>query len=661
LASHPAFVFLAACAIVLLLRVPPTPLVPSVHEGEHYLTGDEPSYYLIATSLALDGDTDLSNNIAAEDWRRAGTTPTRGHSRPGAREGRYSMHRPGMPWLIFPAYVAGLRTALTPRGAVTLFINLLAAATALLMFFVSKRITGAPVASSISVLLLTATLPYVAYAGQAYPEMGAAACVAAILLALEAMPARWARWFAPLPIAFLPWLHERFSILAIAFGVLYLARSHRRWRDLLFLGFPCAAAWGSLALYFVRLYGTPWPDPGMHPSMGWNGGVGLLGLYLDAAHGLAPCNPAYLLAPLGAVLLLKDNPRRGIAFLAPAALYYLLMGFFHDWWGGFSPPGRYMVVLIPFTAPLLTLALKRRPLLFLLLGSLAIASAALAHALPELVYRHAHVVDRSFQFLAPGRFFPSWLQTPDNARLYALSFVWLTMTFGIAVRSGLGPAGGSRGLVAAPAFLFLGGIAAILVGEWANPVPSYRNDSSVLRLWTRHAARPDAPILTTGDRRATYFESGLLFEAEDALYPASVKPEDDELARNGRAVVARVTPPGRECVLLGQYAFLPRGTYEARYRVRVLPESPDVRVIFDVVGEGGRRDLARRDLTARDVEPDVYARVALPFELETACDRLEFRVHVEGAAKTWIDRVTVRRRWAGNPAPDHPSVTAPPQ
>ena len=641
--ARPWFVGATALVALVALRIPPTPLIPTADQGSHYLAGDEPSYYLIADSLARDRDTDLSNNIAAESWVRAGTAPTMGHSHPGTRGGLYSVHRPGMPLLILPAYVAGLRTALTPRGAVTLFVNLLAAAAALLVFVLSKRMTESPLAALAATLALVATLPYVAYAGQAYPEIGAAACTAAILLALHDMRTAWARWTAPLLIAWLPWFHERFAVLALAFAALYVAHARKRLRGTLMLAVPCAISWGALAFCFVRLYGTPWPNPGDHPSIGWHGCIGFLGIYLDAAHGLVPCNPLYLLIPLGILLLLRRTGRRGLAFLAPAAAYYLLIGVFHDWWGGFSPPARYMVVLVPFAAPLLALAARERPLLALILGWTAVAATTLAHALPELVYRHANVFDRSVAFFHPGRFFPAWLRTPDNPRLYVLSLVWIAIAAWAAVIRGTARKG-SRCLATAPAILFGGAWAAVVAGEWATPVPSYRNDASVLRLWTEHAARPSAPVLATGDNETTYLESGIVFEAETAVHPSTALRTPDPLAVNHEALFARSTEPGRTALLWGQYASLPRGSYEARFRIRPRAESPSARLILDVIAEGGRRSLARTDVACETLATDAYSVVTVPFALDSPGNRLEFRVHAADALEMWIDRITVHRR-----------------
>ena len=73
-------------------------------EGNTF-AGDEPHYLLITHSLLKDGDFDLKNNYAGQDYKGymdapGGITP---HTAPGT-QGRLSFHSPGISLLLFPFY-----------------------------------------------------------------------------------------------------------------------------------------------------------------------------------------------------------------------------------------------------------------------------------------------------------------------------------------------------------------------------------------------------------------------------------------------------------------------------------------------------------------------------------------------------------------------------
>ncbi len=74
-------------------------------------SGDEPHYLLITHSLLEDGDFDLANNYAAQDYSRfmpPGVT-VRAHAMPGRTPGsQYSFHSPGISFLMLPFYALGM-------------------------------------------------------------------------------------------------------------------------------------------------------------------------------------------------------------------------------------------------------------------------------------------------------------------------------------------------------------------------------------------------------------------------------------------------------------------------------------------------------------------------------------------------------------------------
>src|SRR4029453_1396812 len=73
-------------------------------------TGDEPHYLILTQSLLKDGDLRIENNHAQRDYDEYYPGALRPHSQVRGRDGQiYSIHAPGMPALLVPAFAAGGR------------------------------------------------------------------------------------------------------------------------------------------------------------------------------------------------------------------------------------------------------------------------------------------------------------------------------------------------------------------------------------------------------------------------------------------------------------------------------------------------------------------------------------------------------------------------
>jgi hypothetical protein len=159
-------------------------------------------------------------------------------------------------------------------------------------------------------------------------------------------------------LTLLPWFHPRFALFSFGFGlcVVWLAwRTKQIERVAPFLLIPLL---GALAfVYGIQiLYGVPLASYLDARSAGGtlfkvsNLG-GLLGVFLDRAAGLLWYAPIYLFAFGGLAQLARTPASR--SRLAPAGLvcfaYFLMVGSFFEWWGGFAPPARYLVpIMAPF-------------------------------------------------------------------------------------------------------------------------------------------------------------------------------------------------------------------------------------------------------------------------------------------------------------------------
>jgi len=121
--------FAVSLAVFSLARARIVSLSASGPDQARLLTGAEPAYLLLAHSVVRDRDFNLYNNRVERDGRRFGMERCDEHGarKDWERKEIYSIHTPGLPLLIAPAYAVGLIGPLSPRAAVCLFLNLIAA------------------------------------------------------------------------------------------------------------------------------------------------------------------------------------------------------------------------------------------------------------------------------------------------------------------------------------------------------------------------------------------------------------------------------------------------------------------------------------------------------------------------------------------------------
>ncbi len=384
-------VFGLSFLLLLVLLTPERRFAQSY--DERWGTGDEPRYIRITASLLHDGDADISN--AAElvgkraepvrfathvgSWIPAalatagdvvssflGEAPG-GEPRPlggqvieGRDGGTYYVYLPGFPLLLVPAMA--LDSFLNPGG---LYLTLLAClgigvGTTILIARLAEPYVGSRLRSYVLSLCVGLTVPLFLHHFQVYPEVTAAACLSVMLLVLLAPRLRASNTIA---FAFagclLPWLHTKYYPI---WGVGMLAFIWIVWRDkagwrhyVLGLGLPLVAC-GLQGLYLFHITGSILPDalwilsgyPRESSVVNSATPLGLYHLFLGRWQGLLVYGPLYILAIPGIFELRRRSPYAFVltlSFVTP----YLLIAASHDMGGtgGWIPPARYMVCLIP--------------------------------------------------------------------------------------------------------------------------------------------------------------------------------------------------------------------------------------------------------------------------------------------------------------------------
>jgi hypothetical protein len=368
-------------------------------------TGDEPHYFILASSIVNDRDVDLSNNYEDDIIRHYYFSPEIvPHAIDVRGNGTWmSIHYIGLSLLMSPiVYLGGA------VQAVRLELILISAVLAHQIFRlledtrIAERALIWPVWASIALCM-----PLLTYSNQVFPEIPAALLTvygARVVFARE--PSTQSFWLAGGAAAVLPWMHVRYLPVAvgITLGLAYLLldrgipksnaqrevappRQPGFWLRLLPL-FPVAVSFALLPAVFYSWYGTLSPTVLQQsqlmgaPQWTWSSlythGVGAV---LSPSYGWLPFAPVHWLGLTGLGALLVRFRRAAPLALLIAAAYLCLVG--NSLSAGTAFPARYLVVLVPFIAiPLLLIIKTSYParILFVPLLAFSVALAAMGVA-----------------------------------------------------------------------------------------------------------------------------------------------------------------------------------------------------------------------------------------------------------------------------------------
>ncbi len=313
--------------------------------------GDEVYHLELMESLQEDGDLDISNNLDLSDPAQAIYAP----------HGDHLIHPPTEAILLLPGFaVLGRAGALGLLALAMAWALALAAGRAGDLGLAPRAVEAAWTASLL-------TYPAVTFAVQVWPAAwGALALALTLVLAGRNRPVAAAA--AALSLA----VKVRLALLTVP--VAAAAVLHRRKAAQAALGLGVAAA-----AVVTLVCGSPL---GRHSPAellpGPPGAMlrGLWGLAWDPAGGLAFSAPLWLAALAGLAVLWRrsGNGERGALLGAAATL--LLLAPRGEWYGGGSPPARYLVPMLPLVLIALAAALAGRR--GRRLAALALPVAALA-------------------------------------------------------------------------------------------------------------------------------------------------------------------------------------------------------------------------------------------------------------------------------------------
>jgi len=364
----------------------------------YYLTGDQVYYLTMTASLWEDGDLDLADEYADEIYhafypQTLTKEDIRGHHLVGQNGELYSRHGAGLPVLILPAWTLGRQVG------VNLWLVVLAAVLAAQLFGLMHELVpdrGAVWWGWVGVVL---SAPMILYAPLLYTELPAALALTLVLrYGLLRTGTETRPYVALAGVLFLSWLNPRYALLVLPLAAAFWLRGRRC---------LAVAAAGGIMLPYIHF----WVLLGYVPTLRNYGRIalqtlpaGALGLWLDREAGLLPYAPIYLLALYG---VLQTRKAQNPAWRWWRWLWLPYFGFisaYDTWFGGWNPPARMMVPLLPVLSPLLALALAAmapmaRRVTAMTLGSAGAVMSGLFLFHPILRYNHLNGRSHLFDFL----------------------------------------------------------------------------------------------------------------------------------------------------------------------------------------------------------------------------------------------------------------------
>jgi len=406
--------------------------------------GDEPHYLVITHSLFADRDLDIANNHEQGDYASFFPSTLQPDFLKRGKHGEiYSIHAPGLPAMLVPAYALGGAT-----GAV-MFVALLAAFASLAIVDLASRLVS-PAAALVTWAAVSFSVPFVPHAWLIYPEIVAALIVARAVFRLWEPPeSSGTAALNGFMLAILPWLHTKFIILTAALALFEALRQWPKIKHIVALGVPIAA---SVVLWLCSFY---WMYGVFDPQVPYGGSAqmavaaniprGVLGLLFDQKFGLLIYSPLYVLAVPGIVLMLRQRQHRlpAVGAIATAVVFLAATTRFYMWWGGSSPPARFLVPVVPLLAPLvaygvagLTSRLGRALVVSTVLFTIGIALVAAGSTGERLLYSDPHgssSLVRALQGPAPlDLILPTF--TEENLR--APIMTWLPWLAALVIAAG---------------------------------------------------------------------------------------------------------------------------------------------------------------------------------------------------------------------------------
>ena len=332
-----------------------------------WLFGDEPHYVAVSQSIVKYGTIDTTQVYQNKDyWSYHGDNLTPDSNAKSMR-GQFSVHTYLLPLLLSPAIFLGEKL-----GSVQVFVAselaIISALGMLLVFEFNREIFQIDFEAMLITLRFTTCWPFVLCSHLVFPDLvtGWFLLLAVYLVFTRRLQGN-SVYVVALLLALLPWLHIKntsLSVLMILYILLTLWKRYHNIKEVVFsrtlwiTGLPSALSLlGYLSLNYY-LFGkfSPTGSYGENEATLFSGNpfIGLLGNFFDQGHGLLLAMPISAMLLVGVYYLWKFNRSLLLTLAFLLLPFYTLNMTFQDWFGGYSPPTRYLMPLLPVTSVWLT-------------------------------------------------------------------------------------------------------------------------------------------------------------------------------------------------------------------------------------------------------------------------------------------------------------------
>lgn len=302
-------------------------------------TGDEPSYLIVAHSIVFDRDLDLKNNYEGRDYSRFYNKDLV----PQEIEvnGRlYSYHPVLLSVLIAPFYlIAG-------RLGVTIFINMLTALFAALIFVYLAGIYKDRKIPVITALIAAFSLPLFVFSNQICCEVLSGVLITGALVLFAGNKEKFL--IACAVSALIPWAHPRNFPLWAALGFIVLYEHRKEIKNMMiFAGTQALSA--ALLLWFNYSHYHSLIPRQTHNEIPISQIFepfklkGIFGLFFDQEFGIFIYTPLLIFIFAGAIRLFKSNKKIFWQAMLMFVPYYVLIASWIDWRGGGGSSPRFFV------------------------------------------------------------------------------------------------------------------------------------------------------------------------------------------------------------------------------------------------------------------------------------------------------------------------------
>jgi hypothetical protein len=368
-------------SLVLLCAVPMLVLA-WLRYRLHFPAGDEPHYLIISEALARYHSLDVQRVYDNRDYAPFFPGPIEPHTAPGPSGRLLPLHSVGGPVLWLIPFVLWGRA-----GALAFMVGVSSLIVANVYWF-SRQLGVNRCTAFVVGLGLGLGSPVLTYSSMSFVEpIGALGCIHALrLLHTPRLRARDLVLVSTI-LGALPWVHSRFLLFPPVFLGLLLLRLRREegWtRRAACALVPAVVLFLGLELYHLAV----WQTLGLAPNQTNAGAVpfqldpvpALAGIAVDRGAGFIPNFPIFLLV-LPGILFAASRTWRPLHVHVAAAVvpYTLIVCSFPAWPGAWSPPARFMAVVLPMLAGYIAVAVQRVPrvVAFASVGSAVIYTVAL--------------------------------------------------------------------------------------------------------------------------------------------------------------------------------------------------------------------------------------------------------------------------------------------